>query len=108
MIVDNRVIPKFTKQLEHVSAKEGTSIELKVEFEALPPPEIFWYREGLQMESSLDFNIQSTQTSSTLRIREGFKTDSGVFQVKLFNSAGYAETRAYLAIVPGILNIINF
>lgn len=97
--VDTRIIPKFIKQLEHKNVKEGGNVEFAIEFEALPPPEIFWYRDGLQMENSLDFRIESTKTSATLKIRQAFKTDSGVYQVKLFNSAGYAESRAYLAVI---------
>jgi len=101
--VDNRVVPKFIKQLEPFSTKEGSDIELSVEFTSTPASEVFWYKDGLQMESSIDFHIESTANKSLLRIREGFKSDSGTYQVKLFNELGVAQSKAYLTIIPAHL-----
>jgi hypothetical protein len=105
--VDNRIPPKFTKQLEPFSTKEGSCIELLVEFTSTPASEVFWYKDGLQMESSVDFHIESTVNKSLLRIREGFKSDSGTYQVKLFNEVGTAQSKAYLTIIPGFYNYFD-
>ena len=102
-IVDPRFLPVFKKQLEPTKVKEGASILLTVEFEAVPAPEVFWYKDGFQMQSSNDFFIDSTMKMSSLKIREGFKSDSGMYQVKLFNEMGSAQSRAYLAVVPANL-----
>ena len=100
--VDTRFGPKFTKQLEPFKANEGTMITLSVEFTSNPQSEVTWYKDGFQMQSSEDFFIQSTATSSSLRIREAFKSDTGMYQVKLYNEVGVAQTRAYLSVIPGI------
>ena len=85
-----------------MNALEGKPVELSCEFTGVPPVrEVFWYKDGLQMESSVDFHIQSTSTRSVLRIRQAYKTDSSFYQVKVFNVAGVAVSQAYLSIVPG-------
>jgi hypothetical protein len=100
---DKRQIPQFTKELDAVKAKEGDlSVKLEVEFNGIPSPEAVWYKDGFQMQSSKDFHIESSLTSSSLVIREAFLTDSGMYQVKLFNEVGVAQTKAYLSVTAGI------
>lgn len=99
---DTRFAPRFTKQLEPLKIKEGISITLNVDFTSNPASEVMWYKDGFQMQSSEDFHIESTATTSSLRIKEAFKSDSGMYQVKLFNEVGLAQSRAYLTVTPGI------
>ena len=97
---DSRFAPRFTKQLEPIKAIESTVITLEVEFEANPAPEVVWYKDGFLLQSSEDFHIDSTGKKSVLRIREAFKSDTGMYQVKLFNEVGLAQTKAYLTVTP--------
>jgi hypothetical protein len=97
---DTRFAPKFTKTLEPQKVKEGLCITLSVEFTSNPASEIIWYKDGFLMQSSEDFHIESTSTSSTLKIKEAFKSDSGMYQVKAFNEVGLTQTRAYLTVNP--------
>lgn len=99
--VDQRFVPRFTKQLEPFKAKEGVCITLNVEFVSNPASDVIWYKDGFQMQSSEDFHIESSATTSSLRIKEAFKSDSGMYQVKLFNEMGMAQTKAYLTVTPG-------
>ena len=101
--VDTRFAPKFTKLLEPFKAREGVPIVLEVGFTANPAPEVVWYKDGFLLQSSEDFFITSTATSSILRIREGFKSDSGMYQVKLYNEVGLCQTKAYLTVTPANL-----
>jgi hypothetical protein len=97
---DKRFAPKFKTELEPKTAKEGEMIVLNVEFSAEPFAEVIWYKDGFQMQSSEDFHIDSTATSSSLRIREAFKSDSGMYQVKLYNEVGISQSKAYLSVIP--------
>ena len=101
---DTRFAPVFTKQLEPTKVNEGTSMLLVVEYKAVPDSEVFWYKDGFQMQSSEDFHIDSTGQKSTLKIKEAFKSDSGMYQVKLFNEVGVAQCKAYLTVTPANLN----
>jgi hypothetical protein len=102
---DKTFAPYFTKQLEPLRVRESEiSIKLHVEFEAKPMPEIFWYKDGFQMQSSEDFHIESTPKSTSLHIREAYKSDSGMYSVKIYTEGGVAQTRAYLAVIPDHLH----
>lgn len=101
--VDSRSGPKFSKLLEPSKSREGNVVTLSVEFSANPEPEVIWYKDGFQMQSSEDFNIESTHSTSSVRIREAFKSDSGMYMAKIFNEVGIAQTKAYLTVIPADL-----
>ena len=116
-VIDNRFAPKFTKQLEPQSGTEDVCIILSVEFTSSPASEAIWYKDGFQMQSSEDFMINSNATSSSLKIKKAYKSDSGMYQVKIFNEVGVAQSRAYLTVNPAdladltpriLLNLKNF
>jgi hypothetical protein len=106
-IVDNRFAPKITKQLEPAKVTEGKPYTLSIEYTANPDCEVIWYKDGFQMQSSEDFFIETTPKTCLLRIRKTFKSDTGMYQVKLFNEVGIAQSRAYLTVTPGIFHIIK-
>jgi hypothetical protein len=78
-------------------------VALRVEFNAVPAPEVMWHKDGFLLQSSLDFMIESTATSSTLTIKEAFISDTGVYQVKLLNEVGMEQTKAYLNVTASKL-----
>ncbi len=105
-VADDRLEPSFTKHPPNLNVIEGATVEISAEFTGVPPVrEVFWYKDGLQMESSVDFHIESTATKSLLRIREAYKSDSAIYTVKLFNLAGVAQSKSYLAVNSGKLLI---
>ena len=97
---DPRFLPVFTKQLEPAKIREGLGARLEVAYKAVPAPEVFWYKDGFQMQSSSDFKIDTEANKSTLTIREAFRSDSGMYQAKLFNEMGSSASRAYFTVVP--------
>ncbi len=101
--IDNRFAPVISKQLEPAKVVEGRPYILSVEYTANPPPEVIWYKDGFQMQSSEDFYVESTATTCSLKIKKTFKSDTGMYQVKLFNEVGLAQSRAYLTVTPGTL-----
>ena len=101
---DTRFAPQISKQLEPAHVREGVLVVASVEFTSNPESEVIWYKDGFQMQSSEDFHIETTATSSSLRIREAFKSDSGMYQVKAFNEVGVAQSKAYLTVTPNELN----
>lgn len=88
------------------------NVKLEVQFNAIPQPEVIWYKDGYHLISSLDFQIETTANSSSLTIREAFLSDTGVYQVKLMNEVGVAQTKAYLNVTASksilIINFLSF
>ena len=91
--------PTFTKELEAKKAREGEVIKFEVNFNSVPAPIISWYKDGYQIQSSKDFIVEGSANLSSLTMREGFISDSGVYQVKLFNEVGVAQSKCYLKVL---------
>jgi hypothetical protein len=58
--------------------------------------QVTWFREGIQIPNSQDFQIRQDGDRSILFIREVQPEDSGIFTCRLTNAAGVAECSAEL------------
>ena len=94
--------PQFTQKLEGQTVNEGESVRFQVRVAGKPLPEVTWYREGMPIVSSPDFNITQEGDLHTLYIPEVFPEDSGRFTVRVVSASGQAESSADL-LVKGIL-----
>ena len=72
---------------------------LEVHFKGFPPPIISWYRDNFEIQPSHDFQINTTETVSTLSIPEVFPEDTGMFMVKAYNMYGTVQCKAKLTVV---------
>ncbi|KAI5693209.1 hypothetical protein M8J75_011082 [Diaphorina citri] len=90
--------PRFKKTLpETVEIDEGQSLSLSIEVEAVPEPEVKWYRNG--QEITADANIKITRDSK--RIEDYHLTvtlvkpeDGGEYEVRASNEVGSAVTKS--------------
>ena len=62
-------------------------------------PEVVWYKHGYQLQNSIDFQITTTDNTSKLVIREAYISDSGDYQVKIFNEIGDEQTKSQLEVL---------
>lgn len=69
-----------------------------VQFTGAPAPQVSWFREGFEIQTSRDFQIMTTATRSTLYIPEVFPEDTGMFTVKINNANGMAQCKAMLSV----------
>ncbi|GFY64285.1 titin [Trichonephila inaurata madagascariensis] len=90
--------PMFTKKIEPCRAFEGESGKFSCTFTGSPAPQITWFRENFPIKDSQDFQINTTDTTSILVIREVYLEDSGVFSVKAENRGGSAKSSANLVV----------
>lgn len=90
--------PVFTKKLQPCRVDEGRGAKFQCTFTGQPTPKITWFRENFPIQPSQDFQIVTTDTTSTLIIREVYVEDSGVFSVKAENRGGSAKSSANLVV----------
>ena len=95
------VPPKFDQRLHSKEVREGEAVRFTVKVTGKPPPEVTWYREGSQIVSSPDFEIQQEGNIHSLYIPEVFYEDSGKFSVGVENRGGREMCTAEL-IVEGL------
>ena len=90
--------PRFSGALQSVEVKDGQSARFEAVINGVPPPQVTWFREGIQIPHSQDFQIIQEGNKSILFIREVLPEDSGVFTCRLTNAAGVAECSAQLIV----------
>ena len=91
--------PTFTLAIDNKEAKEGQVVKFEVNFVGYPTPEVQWYREGVEIQPSRDFQITNLYMKSFLLIPEVFLEDAGTFTCRAINDYGMAECRAVLNVI---------
>jgi len=71
---------------------------MEVQYTGFPTPEVHWYREGVEIQPSRDFQITHLYQKSQLVVPEVFLEDAGTFTVRAISPAGMAECRALLVV----------
>ena len=91
--------PNFSKNLEPISVTEGDTATFSVEFVGQPNPVVKWYRYSFPIKDSKDFQIQTNESSSSLKIVKTCLDDAGVFTCMLENIIGAAKSSSNLNVV---------
>jgi len=71
---------------------------MEVHYTGFPTPEVHWYREGVEIQPSRDFQITHLYQKSYLVVPEVFLEDAGTFTVRAVSPVGMAECRALLVV----------
>ncbi len=79
VVLENESAPVITMQPQGITINEGETAVMKVEAVGTPAPEFQWYRNGVMLPGE---NLDS------LRIENAQTGDSGLYSVKVSNSAG--------------------
>lgn len=95
----NNAAPSFVRSLEPVTVTEGEQAKLVVEFNGEPVPAVKWFRYSFQVQNSDDFQIRTTDTSSSLTIKKTCTDDSGIFTCLIENIVGSCKTSTNLNVV---------
>ena len=82
----------------NVKAKEGQAVKMEVNFKGFPTPEVQWFREGVEIQPSRDFQITTLNNKSFLLIPEVFLEDAGTYTVKATNQFGMMECKAMMSV----------
>nr|XP_006823021.1 PREDICTED: titin-like [Saccoglossus kowalevskii] len=90
--------PYFVMKLSDNDMIEGQTVRFDIKFEGVPEPEVTWYREGTEIQSSDKYHIQKASNYSSLIIPEVFVGDAGVITVQLVSDSGTATCSARLTV----------
>lgn len=78
--------------------RQGSQVRLSVQVTGIPPPEVKFYREGAEIQSSADFRIVRDGDRYSLLIAEAFPEDSGTYSATAGNASGRATSTAELLV----------
>lgn len=81
---------------------------LEVKVKGKPKPEGKWYKQGVEIVSSQEFQIEEFEDgTSVLTIAETFPDDTGEIVFEAHNPLGVSTTTTYLSVEGNILFSIN-
>ncbi|NXE21879.1 TITIN protein, partial [Ardeotis kori] len=90
--------PNFSQRLQSMTARQGSQVRLDVRVTGIPTPVVKFYRDGVEIQSSPDFQILQEGDLYSLIIAEAYPEDSGTYSVNATNSVGRATSTAELLI----------
>lgn len=88
-----------------MTVREGDRLVLEIIVEGQPEPIVKWYRETIEINNSLDYQVLQKNNRYMLIIAEVFPEDSGRYEAVAMNAEGTTKTQAYIS-VEGKHNII--
>lgn len=81
-----------------MTARQGSQVRLDVRVTGIPTPVVKFYRDGVEIQSSPDFQILQEGDLYSLIIAEAYPEDSGTYSVNATNNMGRATSTAELLI----------
>lgn len=100
--------PHFKERLTTKAVREGESVKFTVRVAGHPAPEVTWFRGGVKITHSNDFQISQNGEIHSLYIGEVFCEDSGKLTVKAENKAGQSQCTAELIVEGEIKSEFTF
>ncbi|XP_035860331.1 myosin light chain kinase, smooth muscle-like [Sander lucioperca] len=90
--------PCFIRRLADLKVMDGSRVTMTVELTGVPPPEVVWLHDGLEVTESEDFHLLREENRCTLMIQEVFPEDNGTYSCRAWNQNGEAQTQARLTV----------
>uniref|UniRef100_A0A8B9JAH4 Immunoglobulin like and fibronectin type III domain containing 1, tandem duplicate 4 n=1 Tax=Astyanax mexicanus TaxID=7994 RepID=A0A8B9JAH4_ASTMX len=81
--------PHFKDPEDFMVVRAGNSVRILINYEASPPPEITWLKDGAPVSPWI--NIINTEGTSMLVIPNSKHANSGIYTIKAKNSSGQAS-----------------
>ncbi|KAG7477824.1 hypothetical protein MATL_G00073700 [Megalops atlanticus] len=81
--------PHFKNPEDFMVVRAGNSVRVKINYEASPPPEITWLKDGEPVSPWI--NIINTEGTSQLIVPSSKRSDSGIYTIIAKNSVGQAS-----------------
>ncbi|XP_029378748.1 titin-like [Echeneis naucrates] len=70
------------------TVKAGNDLKIEVPFKGAPTPTVAWKKDGNVLKETSRVNVQTSDMSSQIIIKDATKVDVGVYEVSVTNSVG--------------------
>jgi len=96
---DKATAPAILEKMKAIMVNEGQSATFRCLINALPAPQVQWFKDDKQMKPSKYFVMTSTGQEHKLHITEAFPEDEGMYKLIATNSAGKLTLSAPLKVL---------
>ncbi|XP_041477176.1 myosin light chain kinase, smooth muscle-like isoform X3 [Lytechinus variegatus] len=91
--------PSFLEPLKDTAVLEESSAMLKCKVVGEPEPEIYWYKDGVELKDGRKYKLDFPDDEvAVLIVKEAGLEDAGEYTCKAVNSAGTKESRAEIIV----------
>ncbi|KAK7878207.1 hypothetical protein WMY93_031159 [Mugilogobius chulae] len=95
-VKDNTAKPVINLLCNSFSVKAGNDLKIDVPFKGTPTPTVEWRKDGAELKETSRVNVQTTETSSQITIRDATKLDVGSYEVLVSNPAGSVSAEIFV------------
>lgn len=78
------------------TVKAGNDLKIDVPVKGVPLPTVTWKKEGKPLKETSRVNVHISDSTSQLVIKDAARTDVGVYEVTIANSAGTATAEIFV------------
>lgn len=80
---------------------------MTVKVDGVPKPTVSWYKDGLEIQSCPEFQIEEFEDGTcTLTVPQVFPDDNGEITVQAYNDLGVATTSTALEVIGNFYAVI--
>ncbi|KAM3716725.1 Kettin [Dirofilaria immitis] len=95
-----KIAPQISQQLTPIQAEVGHQTQFNVLFSGDEPITVKWFQNGNEIKPSFEFQINTTEKSSTLTVAKLKMDHNGQYMCRVTNIAGTQESMANLVVIP--------
>lgn len=96
ILKDNSASPVILLLSNTFNVKAGNDLGIDVPFRGLPQPTVVWKKDGNILKETSRVNVQISDSTSQIKIKDASRTDVGVYEVTLTNSVGTTSAEIFV------------
>lgn len=95
-VKDNSAKPAINLLCNSFSVKVGNDLKIEVPFRGTPQPMVEWKKDGIELKETSRVNVQTTEVTSQLTIKDATKSDVGCYVVFVSNPVGSTSAEIFV------------